>query len=80
VALLKKEQTNWLSSSRCSALEKYIQVTLHRLKWLYLGIYCIYRYIYYTITIDIKRGHDFKERKEMSWEGLERETGREKCN
>jgi hypothetical protein len=61
----KRELTDCFSTTKCSALNTYIQVILHRLEGLYLGI-CVYTYIYkhthtyMHITIKINRGHEFE--------------------
>jgi hypothetical protein len=42
-----REDTNWLSNTKWSALRTYLKVTLYRLSMLYLGIYvhiCVYMY------------------------------------
>lgn len=44
IAFPREEQTNWLSKIKWSALKIHIQVMLHRLSRLYLGIY-VYIYL-----------------------------------
>ena len=34
--ILKESNGNWLSNTNFSSLKTYVQVTLHRLSWLYL--------------------------------------------
>lgn len=57
----REELINLLSNIKWSALNIYIQVTLHRLGMLYLRLYILYTYTYIHVSTTKGKGHDLKK-------------------
>lgn len=72
MVLPREEHRNWFSSSKMSALETYIQVTLYKLNRLYLRLYIIM----HAITSIEKGGHAFDKHGEWYIGGFERKKGK----
>lgn len=76
IVLRREEHTDWLSTTKCSALKVYTYqkhyTTDH---FMFQNIYA-YTYIYIYVTIN-KKGHEFERAMKDIWEHLERGIGRE---
>lgn len=72
IVFLRDEHPDWLSRTKSSVLKIYIQITLYRLPWLYLGI-SVYTHLNICVKINEKKDQNLKAWKQCIYGGSEGE-------